>query len=154
MPNKGEGRRKIGTESVPEIHKNVSSKYETMHSCFVHIFVYIPAHACLKLQIQEEIAGEPHMLASDCVCVCVRACVRACVCMCVLGLGYIKKEEHIHKHRSVGGSCQRHCAQLPRHQNRSNPNATETNTPVYLQVAEYKHADLILVIRGVPYLSS
>ena len=61
-----------------------------------------------------------------------------CVCVCVLGLGYIKKEEHIHKHRSGGGSCQRHCAQLPRHQNRPNPNATETNTPVYLQVAEYK----------------
>ena len=58
--------------------------------------------------------------------------------MCVLGLGYIKKEEHIHKHRSVGGSCQRHCAQLPRHQNRPNPNATETSTPVYLHVAEYK----------------
>ena len=66
-------------------------------------------------------------------------CVCVCVCVCVLGLGYIKKEEHnIHKHRSVGGSCQRHCAQLPRHQNRPNPNATETNTPVYLHVAEYK----------------
>ena len=58
------------------------------------------------------------------------------LCVCVLGLGYIKKEEHIHKHRSVGGSC--HCTQLLRHQNRPNPNATETNTPAYLHVAEYK----------------
>ena len=59
------------------------------------------------------------MLAATCTCMCV----------CVLDLGYINRmgvkrgERRTYKQSqklwSVGGSCQRHCAQLPRHQLRS-----------------------------------
>ena len=64
--------------------------------------------------------------------------------MCVLDGSETARKKNIYMYRisqklwSVGGSCQRHCTQLSRHQNRPNPNATETNTPVYLHVAEYK----------------
>ena len=55
------------------------------------------------------------------------------VCVCV-GFGVYKERRTYTQTQECGRLLS---AQLPRHQNRPNPNATETNTPVYLHVAEY-----------------